>query len=117
MLHFGSKGDVSLQVKHLVDEAGVSFVSAKEESLLLCQDGTGVGLGACSKELRMDATVLTSGQENLRGVHVEIVLKEGGDFQIFLPYAYCILVQFPFFTDVGDPSGSGVSSWDFCCGW
>jgi hypothetical protein len=60
VLDLGSKGDVSFQIECLIDETRVSFVSAKEEFLLLCQDGTRVRLGARSKESGVDAAVSTS---------------------------------------------------------
>jgi hypothetical protein len=61
VLNLGSKSDISFQIECLIDETCVSFIPAKEELLLLCQDGTGIRLRARSKESGMDAAVSTSG--------------------------------------------------------
>jgi hypothetical protein len=63
----------------LVNEASVSLSFAKEELLLLYQNQAWIGLGVCSKELRMDATISSSGQMDLGDLCVEVVLEEESD--------------------------------------
>jgi hypothetical protein len=61
VLNLGSKGNVPFQIECLIDETRVSFIPAKEELLLLCQDGTGIWLRVRSEESGMDTAVSTSG--------------------------------------------------------
>jgi hypothetical protein len=61
VLDLGSKSDISFQIECLINETRVSLIPAKEELLLLRQDGTGIRLRARSKESGVDAAVSTPG--------------------------------------------------------
>jgi hypothetical protein len=63
----------------------------------------------------VNATISPLCQTDLRGFHFKVILKEGGDLQVFFPDRYRVFMNDSFFVDVRDPSRSGVFPWSFYC--